>query len=153
MPDSALRLQDSKIVLLFIGSLKLNWYRFTVSFYFSPFYQSVRKSFQGPVNSVLRRVDITWPNKRTQFAFRLGLIINGNACFSLFFLMETHTLMTAAFTFLSDLLLKYSHSVLFTHWNTLQTLFWPSCEVCVDISLQSKWTEVSERHIPAVCQG
>lgn len=39
-------------------------------------------------------------------AFRLGLIINGSGCFPLYFMLEAHTLLTAAFTYLSDLLLK-----------------------------------------------
>ncbi|XP_042760959.1 coiled-coil domain-containing protein 34 isoform X4 [Panthera leo] len=86
--------------------------------------------------STARRVTPT----QNRWAFGLALVGNGAACFSLCLMLEAQALLTAAFTCLSDLLLKNTPILFCSHNRTYSRLCFDHLgEVCVDISLQSKW--------------
>ncbi|XP_078289455.1 coiled-coil domain-containing protein 34 isoform X3 [Panthera onca] len=77
---------------------------------------------------------------QNRWAFGLALVGNGAACFSLCLMLEAQALLTAAFTCLSDLLLKNTPILFCSHNRTYSRLCFDHLgEVCVDISLQSKW--------------
>ncbi|XP_046928136.1 coiled-coil domain-containing protein 34 isoform X6 [Lynx rufus] len=77
---------------------------------------------------------------QNRWAFGPALVGNGAACFSLCLLLEAQALLTAAFTCLSDLLLKNTPILFCSHNRTYSRLCFDHLgEVCVDISLQSKW--------------